>query len=35
VKAAVPRAELARVIPEIKARGASDILVTAPSQIVA
>jgi ATP phosphoribosyltransferase len=35
VKAAVPRADLARVIPEIKARGASDILVTAPSQIVA
>lgn len=35
VKAAVPRAELARVIPEIKARGASDVLVTAPSQIVA
>ena len=35
VKAAVPRASLATLIPEIKARGGSDIVVTAISQIVA
>jgi ATP phosphoribosyltransferase len=34
VKAAVPRADLPRVIPEIKARGGSDIVVTALAQIV-
>ncbi len=35
VKAAVPRVALPKVIPEIKARGGSDIVVTALSQIVA
>lgn len=35
VKAAVPRATLATLIPEIKSRGGSDIVVTAISQIVA
>jgi len=35
VKAAVPRVDLPRVIPEIKARGGSDIVVTALAQIVA
>ena len=35
VKAAVPRASLATLIPEIKARCGSDIVVTAISQIVA
>ncbi|GJM19748.1 MAG: ATP phosphoribosyltransferase [Phycisphaeraceae bacterium] len=34
VKAAVPRDELASVIPAIKARGGTDILVTRPQQIV-
>jgi ATP phosphoribosyltransferase len=34
VKAAVPRAELPRLIPELKARGATDLVVTSPSQIV-
>jgi len=34
VKAAVPRAELPRVIPEIKARGGTDIVVTTLAQIV-
>ncbi|MBM4394410.1 MAG: ATP phosphoribosyltransferase [Deltaproteobacteria bacterium] len=34
VKAAVPRADLPRVIPEIKAAGGSDIVVTALAQIV-
>ena len=34
VKAAVPRAELARVIPEVKAAGGSDIVVTDIAQIV-
>ena len=34
VKAAVPRAELALVIPELKARGGTEIVVTALSQIV-
>ena len=34
VKAAVPRAQLARIIPEIKARGGTDIVITATSQIV-
>lgn len=34
VKAAVPRADLPRVIPEIKARGGCDIVVFSPSQIV-
>lgn len=34
VKAAVPRAALAAVIPAIKARGGTDIIVTAPEQIV-
>ena len=34
LKAAVPRADLPRVIPEIKARGGTDIVVTALAQIV-
>ena len=34
VKAAVPRADLPRVIPELKARGATDLVVFSPSQIV-
>jgi ATP phosphoribosyltransferase len=34
LKAAVPRRDLPRVIPEIKARGGSDIVVTALAQIV-
>lgn len=34
VKAAVPREELPRVIPEIKARGGTDIIVSSLSQIV-
>lgn len=34
VKAAVPRADLPRLIPEIKARGGTDIVVTQLSQIV-
>jgi len=34
VKAAVPRSDLARVIPLIKARGGTDIIVTTPGQIV-
>lgn len=34
VKAAVPRADLPRLIPEIKARGGTDIVVTQISQIV-
>jgi ATP phosphoribosyltransferase len=35
VKAAVPRQDLPRVIPEIKARGGTDIVVTALAQLVA
>lgn len=35
VKAAVPRAELATLIPELKRRGGTDIIVTSLSQIVA
>ncbi len=34
VKAAVPRAELARVIPSIKRAGGTDVVVTTPEQIV-
>jgi len=34
VKAAVPRQQLAAVIPEIKSRGGTDIVVTKPAQIV-
>jgi len=34
VKAAVPRTELSSLMPRLKARGATDILVTTPSQIV-
>jgi ATP phosphoribosyltransferase len=34
VKAAVPRDQLAVIIPEIKARGGTDIVVTALSQII-
>jgi ATP phosphoribosyltransferase-like protein len=34
VKAAVPRKDLPHVIPEIKARGGTDIVVTALAQIV-
>lgn len=34
VKAAVPRAQLARIIPAIKERGGTDIIVTTPEQIV-
>jgi ATP phosphoribosyltransferase len=34
LKAAVPRRDLPRVIPEIKARGGTDIVVTALAQIV-
>jgi ATP phosphoribosyltransferase len=35
IKAAVPKSELARVIPEIKARGGTDVVVTSIAQIVA
>ena len=35
VKVAVPRADLPRLIPRIKAAGGCDIVVMAPSQIVA
>jgi ATP phosphoribosyltransferase-like protein len=34
VKAAVPRAQLASIIPELKARGGTDIVISATSQIV-
>ena len=34
VKAAVPRDQLARTIPEIKAKGGTDVVVTALAQIV-
>jgi len=34
VKAAVPRAALPRLVAELKERGASDLVVTAPTQIV-
>ena len=34
VKAAVPRADLASVVPAIKQRGGTDIVVTTPEQIV-
>lgn len=34
VKAAVPRDQLTRVIPQLKARGGTDIIVTSPQQIV-
>ncbi len=34
VKAAVPRSELPRLIPELKALGGSDLVVIEPSQIV-
>ena len=34
VKAAVPRSELARVIPAVKRAGGTDIVVTTPEQIV-
>jgi ATP phosphoribosyltransferase len=34
VKAAVPREELARVVPELRRRGGTDIIVTTPDQIV-
>jgi len=34
VKAAVPREALAGVIPELKRRGGTDVIVTAPGQIV-
>jgi ATP phosphoribosyltransferase-like protein len=34
VKAAVPRADLPTLIPEIKARGGTDIVVTQLSQII-
>jgi len=34
VKAAVPRTDLPRIIPEVKARGGTDIVVSALSQIV-
>ena len=34
VKAAVPRNQLTSVIPQIKARGGTDIIVTTPEQIV-
>jgi len=34
VKAAVPRADLPRIIPEIKARGGTDIVVTTLAQLV-
>ncbi|MEO0652760.1 MAG: ATP phosphoribosyltransferase, partial [Planctomycetota bacterium] len=35
VKAAVPRRELARLIPELKARGGTDVVVSSLTQIVA
>ncbi len=35
VRAAVPRKQLARVVPELKARGATDIVVSAIAQIIA
>lgn len=34
VRAAVPRADLPRLIPELKARGGTDLVVTEPAQIV-
>jgi ATP phosphoribosyltransferase-like protein len=34
VRVAVPRVNLAQLIPIIKARGGTDIVVTQPSQIV-
>lgn len=34
VKAAVPRADLARIVPLLKARGASDILISSPEGII-
>jgi ATP phosphoribosyltransferase len=34
VKAAVPRSDLARVIPAVKRSGGTDIVVTTPEQIV-
>lgn len=34
VKAAVPREDLPTLIPQLKARGGTDVVVTAPSQIV-
>ena len=34
VKAAVPRAQLAALVPAIKARGGTDIVVSALAQIV-
>lgn len=34
VKAAVPRADLARVIPAVRSSGGTDIVVTSPEQIV-
>jgi hypothetical protein len=34
VKAAVPRGELAALIPALKERGATDIVATRPEQIV-
>jgi ATP phosphoribosyltransferase len=34
VKAAVPRRELAALIPQLRARGGTDVVVTTPSQIV-
>lgn len=34
VRAAVPRSELPRLVPELKARGATDIVVSRPEQIV-
>lgn len=34
VKAAVPKAQLASIIPEIRARGGTDIVISATSQIV-
>jgi ATP phosphoribosyltransferase len=34
VRAAVLRSELPRLVPALKARGASDLVVTSPEQIV-
>ena len=34
VRAAVPRADLPRLVPTLKARGATDIVVSRPEQIV-
>ena len=34
IRAAVPKAELPRIVPAVKARGGTDIVVFSPAQIV-